>query len=246
MGTLAHIFRHPIKGVGAEALSETRMDPGQAMPWDRAWAIAHEAARLQDGWTPCANFIRGAKSASLMAVTASTDTDTGRITLSHPDRPTITIDPETDGPALVDWVRPITNPGRAAPTRLVHAGSRGMTDSDFPSVSILGLASLRALSDKAGRDLDPRRFRGNFWIDGLGPWEEFEWIGRTLRIGTAEVEIRERITRCTATTVDPETGRPDTDTLGLLDDGWGHQDLGVYGVVTSGGTARAGDPVALV
>ena len=60
-------------------------------------------------------------------------------------------------------------------------------------------------------------------------------IGKRIRIGTAELEIREEITRCMATTVNTETGVKDTDTLGTLKNGFGHQEMGVYAVVTKSG-----------
>ncbi|MCP4818174.1 MAG: MOSC domain-containing protein, partial [Shimia sp.] len=82
---------------------------------------------------------------------------------------------------------------------------------------------------------------GNIWLDGFAPWEEFDWIGKTLRIGTTEIEVRERITRCLATTSNPDTGRRDADTLGVLNDSFGHQDFGVYGVVTKSGDITVGD-----
>ncbi|MFN7268927.1 MAG: MOSC domain-containing protein, partial [Cereibacter sp.] len=77
------------------------------------------------------------------------------------------------------------------------------------------------------------------------PWAEWDWIGRTLRIGQAELRIEERITRCRATSANPETGRIDTDTLGGLDAAFGHQDFGLYAVVSRGGTIATGDTVTL-
>ena len=118
-----------------------------------------------------------------------------------------------------------------------------MTDSDFPSVSILNLASLEALGARLGAPLAMERFRGNVWLDGLKPWAEFGWIGREIRIGSATFAVRERITRCKATAVNPDTGRPDADTLGGLSAGWGHQDFGVYAEVVGGGPVALGDPV---
>jgi uncharacterized protein YcbX len=119
-----------------------------------------------------------------------------------------------------------------------------MTDSDFPSVAILNHASLRALGDRLGADLHMERFRGNVWIDGAATWAEFDWIGRELRIGGATFRVRERITRCKATTVNPDSGRIDADTLGALQAGWGHQDFGVYAEVVAGGPVAIGDEVA--
>jgi uncharacterized protein len=110
---------------------------------------------------------------------------------------------------------------------------------------VLNLASLRALSQRVGRDLAMERFRGNVWLDGLGPWQEFEWIGREIRLGGATLLVRERIGRCKATAVDPDTGRRDADTLGALEAGWGHTEFGVYAEVVAGGAVAVGDPVAV-
>lgn len=240
MPRVARLYRHPIKGIGAEPLERTAITAGACLPGDRVWAVAHEAAKLADGWSPCMNFVRGAKSPALMAVTARLEGD--GVALSHPDRPDISLKPDTEGDRLIDWVRPLCNPDRAAPARVVRAG-RGMTDSPFESISILNLASLRALEGRAGRPLDPRRFRGNIWLDDLAPWQEFEWIGQRLTIGGVDFEVRERITRCVATHADPSTGRPDTDILGLLEDGWKHQDFGVYAVALSDGGIALDDPL---
>jgi uncharacterized protein YcbX len=86
------------------------------------------------------------------------------------------------------------------------------------------------------------RFRGNVWLDGLAPWAEFNLVGSDICVGGATLRIRERITRCKATTVDPETGVSDADTLGALEAGWGHQDFGVYAEVVTGGAVAVGDP----
>jgi uncharacterized protein YcbX len=118
----------------------------------------------------------------------------------------------------------------------------GMTDSAFPSISVLNRASLAALGERLGKPLAMERFRGNVWLDGLQPFEEFDLVGRELRLGEAVLRVRQRITRCVATTVDPETGVSDADTLGGLEAGWGHKDFGVYGEVVAGGRVAVGDP----
>ncbi len=244
---LAQIWRHPIKAHGREALKAIDLVAGQVLPGDRFWAVAHEAARAEDdAWAPCANFARGAKAPQLMAITAETLPD-GRYRLDHPAQAPITFDPAdpAGAAAFIDWVRPLVPEGRAAPARLVRAGARGMTDSDYPTLSLLNLSSLRAFSQRAGRALDPARFRGNLWAEGMAPWEEFDWIGRRLRIGGALLEVTEPITRCRATMADPATGRIDTDTLGILEEGWGHRDFGVYARVLEGGPIALGDDLRL-
>ena len=250
MARISHLFRHPIKGHGVEAVRETRFAPGETMPWDRVWAIAHEAARVTPGatgWVPCANFARGARTPDLMAIRSSLDEATGALTLTHPRMPALRVDPDRpeDAARLVAWARELADPGRALPAFVVRP-DRGMTDSAFPSVAILSRATLAQIEARAGAELAPERFRGNVWLDGLAPWAEFELIGRELRLGGATLLVRERITRCRATSANPETGRVDVDTLALLEAGWGHRDFGVYAEVVAGGRVAVGDTAEIL
>ncbi len=246
-GRLTHIWRHPIKAHGVEALESVDLRTGKTLPWDRAWAVAHELSKADGSeWVPCGNFSRGAKAPSLMALKAVLDEATGLITMSHPDLPDITFNPDTDSDTFIDWVRPIMPPERTPSAHIVRAQARGMTDTDFPSISLNNLATNRTLGEKMGTDLSPLRWRGNLWFDGLKPWEEFDWVGKRLHIGGAVLEIRERITRCMATTVNPDTGERDAATLDALQDNWGHKQFGVYGVVVKDGQIALGDEIEVL
>lgn len=244
MATVAALWRHPIKGHGRETLDRVTLTEGQTMPFDRRWAVAHEMARADGSeWAPCAEFSRGAKVPALMAINATTDEAAGTVTLTHPERPDLTFDPDTEDRAFLDWVRPLMPENRAQSTRIVRVEGRGMTDTDFPSISLINLASNEALAEKMGQDLSPLRWRGNIHLTGLPAWAEFDWVGKTIRIGTAELEVREPIVRCLATTANPATGERDADTLGALDSFCGHQDFGIYAVVTKTGDITTGDTV---
>lgn len=239
------IWRHPIKAHGRERLAQVDLTAGAALPWDRAWAVAHEAARFDETaptWAHCRNFTRAAGSPSLMAIEARVEEATGRITLTHPARPEITIDPTEaeDAARFVAWAGPLTNPDRPQPARLVRAPDQAMTDTDFPSISLINLASHAAVEAELGQTLSPLRWRGNLLIGGLAPWAEMDWPGKTLRLGEIELEVVEPIVRCMATTANPETGERDADTLGALKSGRGHQICGVYARVTRGGTLSEG------
>jgi uncharacterized protein len=97
-----------------------------------------------------------------------------------------------------------------------------------------------------GRDLSKHRWRGNLWLDGLEPWEEFGWIGRRLRLGGVVLQVQERIGRCKATTANPDTGRVDADTLGALRALVGDQDFGVFATVVEGGPIAPGDQLEVL
>ena len=247
MPEVCAIWRHPIKGHGREALKATGLIKGQTMPWDRRWAVTHEATQT-DGteWAPCVNYSRGSKVPALMAINACVDEDTGVVTLTHPERPDISFDPNMEQDRFLAWVRPLMPANRAQSTGLHSVPGRGMTDSDYSSVSIINMASHDDLADKMQQDLSPLRWRCNIHLTGFDAWEERNWVGKTLRIGNAELHVEEPILRCLATTANPETGMRDADTLGALKHHWDHQFFGVYAVVTQGGNIEVGQEVVVV
>mgnify|MGYP002628227611 CR=1 FL=1 len=242
-GTVSSLWRHPIKSHGREALETVGLITGQTMPWDRTWAVAHEASKVgTDKWSPCAAFSRVSNAPALMAITAILDEAIEHLTLTHPDLPPLTFHPETEADRLIDWTRPLIPADRAASARLVRVPGRGMTDSDFPSVTLCNMASHRAVEDKLGHALSIHRWRGNIWFDGSPAWEEFDWIDRDIRIGEAILRPRERTDRCVATTSNPDTGVRDADVPGTLEQ-FGHQDFSVRAEVIQGGEIRLGDKV---
>ncbi len=245
---VAEIWRHPIKAHGRERVDAVTLSKGAAMPWDRRWAVAHERSCFDvkhPRWQPCQEFSRGAKSPGLQAIRARVDPDYRTMTLSHPDRPEITIDADNDDDAcrFIQWVMPISNGNRMLPARLVRAPDAAMTDTGYQSISLINLATHRAVETQLGHEISPLRWRGNLLIEGLAPWAEMEWVGRTIRLGEVEMEIVEPITRCMATTANPENGLRDAETLKALKDGWGHQECGVYARVTKGGNLRETDVI---
>lgn len=249
---VAAIQRHPVKSHGCEGLAAVELTAGAGVPWDRAWAVAHEAARVAPGrWAPCANFSRGAKAPELMAITARFDEATGRLVLRHPSRPDLDFRPDdpADQARFLDWVAPICPPDRARPVA-IHAIDRGqpqgLTDTDYPSVSLINLASGRALGQAMGIELSPLRWRANLWLDGVAAWDERGWTGRRLRIGAATLEVVEPIVRCLATAANPGTGQRDADTLGALRALWGEAVFGLYARVLTGGRITDGAQVEIL
>lgn len=242
--TLEQIWRHPIKGVGAELITTAVLTQGRPLPFDRAFAILAGEAIDTGEWQKCKNFARGCYGPSLMAVTASVADDL--ITLSHPDLSDLTVRPVADSQKVVDWISQIYPSEQKTPTAVIQAPEIGMSDASFASISIHGMASLRALSDACATDLDPRRFRGNLWFDGGEPFEEHHWVGKRLQVGSATLRVDQVITRCRATEANPETGIRDVNTLVALRKGWGHIDFGVKAVVETSGTIATGDTLELL
>lgn len=243
---LARIVRHPLKSIGREDLRDAELAPGEWLPGDRVWAIAHANASLDGGWAAKRNFLRGVVAPSLMAATARLSADGEHLHLDHPEAGEITVAPDdpADWPALREWLGAMWPTEFPAPDRVYRSTAAHLSDVPDPWISVHSTASHRAVEDRIGRTLSRDRWRGNLWIDGLAPWEEFGWIGRTVRIGGAVLRVTERIGRCKATMANPETGRRDADTLAALET-WGHDDFGVYAEVVEGGPIAIGDPVAV-
>ncbi len=240
------LYRHPIKSHGRESLERIVLNEGQSMPFDRQWAVAHDAAKADGSdWAPCANFSRGSKAPKLMAINAKLDEAAGTVTLTHPDRPEIKVNPDTDADKLLDWVMPLVPQDRALPARVLRLAGRGFTDSDYASISLCNTASHGAVESLCGTPLSPLRWRTNIWFDGVAAWEEFNWIGRELRLGEAVLRVQEPIVRCLATTANPQTGERDADTLGTLNT-LGHQNFGIYTRVITSGTVAVGDKLELI
>lgn len=246
-GRVAALWRHPIKGHGRESLEQVTLTAGQTMPWDRRWAVAHELSEADNSaWSPCVAFSRGAKVPGLMAISAQCDTKTGTVTLRHPDRPALSFDPDRETQAFLDWVRPLMPSNRAQSVRLVRVEGRGMTDTDYPSISLLNLASNDAMTAAMGQDISPLRWRGNVHLSGLPAWAECDWIGKTIRIGDAELQVRDPIVRCTATMANPDTGLRDANTLATLKGLFDHQNFGIYAEVTQSGDLSVGDTIEVL
>jgi hypothetical protein len=119
------------------------------------------------------------------------------------------------------------------------------------AVSLIARESvLRVTAQSAGEQpLDTRRFRMLLEIDGVEAHAEDAWVGRPLAIGAASMLARGHVGRCSVTTLDPESGVRDFDTLGALASyrrGIGTTEplaCGIYGAVLEPGIVRVGDAV---
>jgi uncharacterized protein YcbX len=111
-------------------------------------------------------------------------------------------------------------------------------------VSLIGLASVRALEAAIGIAVDPLRFRANFYFDGLPAWRELDWLGREIGVGGARLRPIAAITRCAATEVNPLTAERDLDIVAALERSFGHNLMGIYAEVAKGGEVAVGGALA--
>jgi uncharacterized protein YcbX len=240
------IYRYPVKGLTAEALDEVALTPGETIPHDRRFALAHGDSPFDPAapaWLPKRNFACLMVNPRLALVHAAFDPRRGELALRLPGASPRIFDTQTAegrariAAALAEF---LGDEVRGAP-RFVEAPGHSFSDVARKVVSIIGLPSLQALEQATGTTLDPLRFRANLYISGSRPWAEFEWIGRQILVGQARLRVLKRIVRCPATQVNPATGARDADPPRWLREAFGHADLGVYAEVIEGGRVSVGD-----
>jgi len=91
----------------------------------------------------CRNFMIGSMIPRLAGIWADFDETTREITLRHADLPEITFAPGSpaDVTRFLTWVTPLSPADKRHPTGVVSLGNQGITDTDYPSISILNMAS---------------------------------------------------------------------------------------------------------
>ncbi|MDD4936172.1 MAG: MOSC domain-containing protein [Acidiphilium sp.] len=244
------IYRYPVKGLTPEPLTRADLRPGRALDWDRAFALAQGDCRFDDArpaWRPKTEFLCLARNVEAAQLTSRFDETTGMLTLTAPGGAEIGASPLTpDGrAAIAGFIAAALPTAMRGNPRFVHIDGHSFCDHDGQVISLIGLPSLQSLSQAAGAPRQPLRFRANLYLAGLAPWEEFGWIGKTLEIGGAKLRVTERINRCAATCVNPETKRRDANPVKELMDHFGHVDCGIFAEVIAGGIIEPGASIQL-
>jgi uncharacterized protein len=133
------------------------------------------------------------------------------------------------------------------PLRLLRADD-GLRALDSHPVSLLSQASVDEVARQGRRThLDARRFRPTLLIDGCEAHAEDAWVGGRVRAGEVVLTVVRLDPRCALTTLDPDTGARDADTLRWLAEyrppQGGEVFCGIYADVETPGRVRVGDPV---
>ena len=249
MPIVRHIYRYPIKGLSPQPLSNVLLEPKKPFPHDRIFALARPGAPIDHQaprWAKKALFVMLMLDETLAQVKTRLDVDTLELTIMNGNEQLLVANLGDEGQRgeVETFFHRLVPALPGAPT-LVRAPDGHFMDKPDNVISLINLATVRSLEEQWGFEIDPLRFRANIYIDGARPWEEFDWIGRDIRIGDALCRVDRRNGRCGATNVNPASGRRDLDIPGSLRAAFGHKDLGVYLVTRKGGQLAVGDPVAV-
>ena len=147
-----------------------------------------------------------------------------------------------DDPALIDHLR--AGIGENHQLKLLRS-DKAMTDCR--PLSIFAVQTAKKLGEEAGMNVDKRRFRANVFVDlaNADGFAEDQFVGRSLRIGSATVAILQRDARCMMITLDPDTAEKSPAILKAV--AQAHEGMaGVYGAVLIEGMIHKGDSVELL
>jgi uncharacterized protein len=253
---VTRISTTPVKGLALLHPEAVELGPDGAAD-DRRFLLVDEDARL----------VAGKRLGVLATIGARYDPATERLELRLPGEEPLAGAVELGAHVTADVhgdLRPsreVVGPWSDAlscwagrPLRLLRpeGAGRGVDRGSAGGVTLLSRASLAALRAAAGADgeVDDRRFRMLFLIEGAQAHEEDAWLGRRVAIGEAVVRVNGNVGRCAVTTQNPATGVPDLDTLQAIAAYRGEQPaterlpFGVWGEVETPGRVRVGDAVA--
>lgn len=243
---IEHLYRYPVKGFSAEALDDVVLRPGECLPDDRRFALSQGDSAFDPAapaWVPKYHFACLMKNARLAKLHVAFDPRAHLLAIRHPDGPTLAAATDTAAgrAEIADYLtRFLGDEARGTPS-FVEVPGHNFTDVATKAVSIIGLSSLHALEEAAGRRLDPLRFRANVYVSGGPPWWEFGLVGQDILLGGARLRVFKKTIRCPATEVDPITAERDANPPAWLRAHFGHAYLGVYAEVLGGGRIAMGD-----
>ena len=248
---IEHMYRYPVKGLTAEALETTLVEPGGTLPWDRAFALAQGDAPFDPAapsWMQKTHFMCLMANASAALLKSTFDPRSGQLTILAPGGDAITEHALTEAgrERIGIWLAAFLGPEARGVPRFHHVPGHSFSDVKAKVISLINVASLDDLSRRVGALRHNRRFRANLYFSGAAAWSELGWVGQEILAGRARLRVVKRIPRCPATQVNPETAERDADPVKELRAAFGHPDLGIYAEVIEGGEIAVGDALELL
>ena len=256
-GRVAWIHVAPVKALAIDSRREAYIGP-LGVEGDRRFCIVD----------PETNKMLNAKRIAML-VSIRPELEDGHLTLHIPDGSKVRGDVALGEPLTITifsreaQARAVDGPfsdalSKAAgqPLRLVRLENEGEgvdRCAHGGAATMLSEESLRAIAAAGGADrpVDPRRFRMLIGVAGVPAHSEDSWIGEQVQVGEAVLVPSGNVGRCAVTTVDPESGVSDFDTLAALAKYRGEKvateklPFGVWARVAKPGRVRLGDPVRL-
>jgi len=113
----------------------------------------------------------------------------------------------------------------------------------FNSMSLINLNSIKDFEKKINEKIEIQRFRANFYVDGIEPLEERNWIGKIIKINNISFKVEKNIPRCVAINLQPKTDDSSINLLQSLKKTYNNFDMGIYLTALEDGKIKLGNKV---
>ena len=225
VGSVASLWRYPIKSLDGECMQELTFDQ-RGVVLDRMWALVDQEGGIASGkhtrrFRKVPGLLRHAgRMAGDLPVISLADGRSARI----------------DTAEAAQLITEIAGPGWSI------RREDSVPHFDVAGVHLITTSTLATLSAAARAPLVVERFRPNILLDTATPGlPEEAWIGRNLRLGDVELRVVGRVERCVMVNhARPALpARPDVlKTIGRVN----NAHAGVYAQVIKQGTVACGTP----
>jgi uncharacterized protein YcbX len=256
MPSVARIGVTPVKSLALAHPDEVSLGPA-GVPGDRSFYVVDDEGKM----------FSARQFGPMQTIVPSFDDAADTLSLTFPDGSVVAgAAGELAEPLVTDfWGRPVRAHALRGPwadalsafigstVRLARCDQPG-DGTDVYHVTLMSRASVAELAARGGAkgDLDSRRFRMTFELDGCAPHEEDTWAAKRVRFGEALLRVYGQVPRCVLTTRSPSTGMKDFDTLKVIA---AYRELmpnqegipfGMYAEVEHPGRVRVGDDVEVL
>jgi uncharacterized protein len=229
MPHVAALYRYPVKAFTPEMPESLTITADGRVAGDRVLGFRFaDTPEADDAWSSKHGMVALVNTPGLAKLRLQFDDANRRLSITLDEAPFADEALDDDGrrrlcDAIAEYVLslpegPLAGHPERLPLRLVGDGvTPRLTDRPPGYVTLHGRDSLSALAYALNDpDVSEVRFRSNVAIEGIEPWEEQSWIGKTLRIGDVPFRAHGPVVRCLAVHANPETGVRDQQIMTTL------------------------------
>ncbi len=259
MPNVAALYRYPVKGFTPESRQSLDVTSEGRIAGDRVLGFRFaDTPEQDDAWSQKTAMLVLMSTPGLARLRLSYDDAAGRLAITRDGELLVDDSLDSEGRRRISEAvaafavelaeSPLAGHPERLPLRLIGDGlTPRFHDRPAGYVTLHGRASVTELAKALDTELSELRFRSNVAIDGLEPFEEQDWMGKTLRIGSTRFRVQMPIRRCLATHANPETGERDQPILTTLSRSFDQEQptLAVALVPLGAGEIRLGDELVL-
>ena len=229
----------PVKSLSFQSLNSSKIKKNLGMPNDRVFAFSRgvdlEKARLIEknpNERKLNNFLTLKNSPVLNKYNFIYKND--KLTFTYQDKELLSISPskieERDllSKKLIEMENSLVNPTYLLKNSEFPFYDTTHSNNLFNSISLINLNSIKDFENKISKEVESQRFRANIYVDGIGAWEERNWVNQIIKINNIDFKVEKNIPRCVAINIKPNTDDNTFNLLQSLKKNFNHFDMGIY------------------